>query len=363
VQDKKTKASYNPYSKQRLFRILVDMVDANAGANWSSLAKDIHLHRGVHFQRNNFYRLKDGTLSDSNVEIIVRWFEEVHDNGIRERLKPQAIFDEVGRSSRDYYYHLPKQNYYEEWREQILEEYSGVYFCHPTSDSNSYLPVSFIERYFADSKSFPTLNSLQRARDLPHYLGKRSILILQATPYGYFYAASYPFNRLYDLGKMAKLSGESIHEGIAYVSANTIHVQLRECLTRVVKTYTIVIRNKNNQELKFPFGLSIHVPASKRSVLKEWELLTTQDVVNFKNEMAESIDSPRVMIGQGVKISSSLPSLNTRALVSNAYELTIVPKPANILSNLDQHFVNHEQCNIENIQRIIDNPLSIGELT
>lgn len=107
--------SYGPYARQRLFRILLDLQQQEKNLNWSAMAEAIHEWRGILFQRNNFYRLKKGILQDANIEIIVSWIEAVYDSAIRDRLKPDAIFDEVGKAARDYYFHIPASNVMEEW--------------------------------------------------------------------------------------------------------------------------------------------------------------------------------------------------------------------------------------------------------
>jgi hypothetical protein len=354
-------SSFGAYAKQRLFRILCDFLDKHQDQNWSALAEEIYLHRGVKFQRNNFYRLKDGKLKDANIEIIVAWFEAVHDPDIRERLKPQAIFDEVGKSSRDYYFHIPDENFVDEWDEQILADFAGVYLCQPASDKNSFLPLPTLRAWYADRKAMPQFDNKMRSLDIKQYIQERSLLILQRTTAGYFYAAEFPLSLLFP-DAFETLDIRMVYEGIGVVSSNAIQVQLRECLSRVPKTHAILISPKNQNQNRNPFGLSLFLPIGTEGVREDWKTLSQAEIEHLRAEFAHSIEAEHYLSGPAQITESPIPNLRSRVGMSFSRDLIYARKPADLLRKKELHFIRPDLDNEDEIEKIIANPLSIGEL-
>jgi len=353
--------SYGPYAYQRLFRILLDLQIEKQDMNWSSMADQIYMWRGVKFQRNNFYRLKKGTLQDDNVEIIVTWIEESYDPTIRERLLPQAIFDEVGKSSRDYYFHIPAENVLDDWDEQILDEFAGVYLCAPAGDKNTFIPLPILRNWFENRKNFLHFEQKGRSLDIKQYIQERTILILQKTSGSYFYAAEFPTSLLFPR-TFETLDVRMVYEGVGIVSSNSIQVQLRECLARVPKTHSILINTKNKNQENNPFGLSLHLPPGTEGVRNDWKYLTDQAHKRLIQEYQHSIDADYYLTGPAQITVSPLPSLNSKVTMNFSRDYVYHRKPADFLRNKALHFIRPELENTAEIEKIIANPLSIGEL-
>lgn len=318
--------------------------------------------REIPFQRNNFYRLLKGTLRDGPINIIVDWLEAFHVPDIREKLKPDSIFREVGKSARDYYFHLPDGNLLDEWDEQILEEFDGIYWCAPAEDKNSYTPLPLLRKWFADRKSCPELAEKGRSLDIKQYISERSILILQHTLGSYFYAAEFPLSLLFPR-HFVHLDLRMVYEGIGVVSANSIHVMLRECLSRVPKSHSIVISEKTETLRQAPFALSLFVGGGFRSdVVREWQNLTEADREHLRREYESSIDADHWLSGPAQISVSPLPQLRNRVSMSFARECVYHRKPRDFLRNKELHLIRHD-LNISNeIEKILANPLTVGEL-
>ena len=353
--------SYGTYAKQRLFRILLDLIKEEKNLNWSSMADAIHMWSGVMFQPNNFYRLKKGTLQDDNIEIIVKWMEETHDDGIRERLKPHAIFHEVGVATRDYYFHIPSDNFLDEWDEQVLQEFSGVYLCAPQEDKNSFVPLPVLRRWFDDRASNPELEDAGSSLDVKQYIIDRSIPILQRTHNSYFYAAEFPMSALFP-NRFRTGDLRMVYEGVGVVSSNSILVQLRDCLVRVPKSHSIVINEKTSYQLSAPFGLKLFIPLHSTSIRDEWAKMKPADIEHFRQENAHAIEADYYLQGATQIISSPLPNVSHKLGVSVARGTIYSRKPADFLRNPELHFIRPELYDVDKIEKIIANPLLIGGL-
>ena len=264
---KRTK--YEKHEKQRLYRILEDWVKTTSNVNWSSLAKEISAKRRVQFQRINFYRLGEGKLQDANTEIIISWMEANKFPDIRNRIRPDAIFDEAGRSLRNYLYHVSEPNFLDDVDKGILQEYSGVYLCAPAGDKCSYLPLSFLRQWYEDRDQFPQIERKSITLDIKQYISERSFLILQRTEQYFFYAAEFPMSYLFP-DEFETGCVKMAYEGVGVVSSNSIKVELRECLSHVPKTHHILIRKKAAVHHNNPHGLSLHVTPDAFGIKKEW---------------------------------------------------------------------------------------------
>lgn len=359
--DMEEKAAFGLYAKQRLFRFLCDLLMKEKHMNWSSIAEDIYVWRGVKFQRNNFYRLKNGTLKDSNIEIIVSWIEAHHDPDIRSYLMPQAIFDDMGRTARDYYFHIPRQNFVDEWDEQILQEFSGVYLCAPANDRNSLLPFSFLREWYRDYKAITDFERKGRSLDIKQYFQERSILILQRTESGFFYAAEFPLSATMP-DEFETFDLRMTYEGIGVVATNAIHIQLRECLSRVPKIHTILIQPKTSTIYSYPDDLSFYVPPESHDVLKDWELLSSEQIKELKSQFRESLASDHFLFGPTQITDSPTPNLKSYISLSFSRECIYHPKPVDFLKHPEAHFIRPDLYDVDTIEKIIASPLSIGEL-
>jgi len=348
------------YARQRLTRILTDMVRDDMSLNWSNLAAMISEYRGVEFNRENFRRLRKGRLSDGNLEIIISYIEDKHDPDIREKLKPESIFDDLARPARDYYFHIPEENNLDEWNEQILEEFEGIYFCGPAGQELTFMPSSYIRRWMREETGDNKDGGISQGK-LNVFFKARSILILRATEYSYFYAAELPLSALMNPVEPA-MCPRVYYEGIGIVSSNTIQIKLRCCLTRIPKTHTIAISEKTNYHRSRPHGLSLHILKNPDEIGKMWEKLSDEDVAFLKEEQALSIGSDFYLDGVAADPSAPLPSeksyismfLNNR----NAY----MRKPSDFLHNIDKHFFLSEVTDVENIRKIVETPLTIGSI-
>ncbi|PHR55179.1 MAG: hypothetical protein COA47_14375 [Robiginitomaculum sp.] len=358
---KMNNTTYGSYAHQRLFRILLDLQQEDRDLNWSSMAERIYLWRGIRFQRINFYRLKSGTLNSDNVEIIVSWVEQEFDKTVRERLVPQAIFGEMGRTARDYYFNLPVGSDVDDWNEQILDRFAGVYLCAPAGDINSFMPLNRLRRWFDDYKSFEGVELKGRSLDIKQYINERSILVLQKTQSSYFYAAEFPLSLI--LSKSFEtLDIKMVYEGVAIVSANTIQVKLRDCLSRVPKTHSILIKNKAKPQLSRPFGFSFHIPEHAKAVQEEWQMMSLEEREMLRQEYRLSFEAEQHLSGPS-QITVSPISYAQAAVTTNfSRDCIYFRKPANLLQDVQTHFIRPDVVDVDRIQKIIDNPLSIGKL-
>lgn len=348
------------YAKQRLMRILADLVAGEMAINWSSLAADISVWRGIEFNRENFRRLRQGTLGPSNVEIIIKYLEEKHDANIRERLKPDAIFDELAQPARDYYFHIPEPNDMDDWNEQILEEFAGVYFCCLAGEAHTYMPARHVNGLLAERakihKSAPYRSGLAST-----LFTSRTILVLRPTPLGFFYAAELPLASLVPTG--LKISAQRVfYEGIAVISANTVQIKLRDCLTRIPRTHAITILEKTETMKRQPFGLSLFTAGKGQQVEEVWKKLDGNALEALKREHAISLDWEHFLIGKALHSDTPLPTLNTKISAVRTYDLMYLPKPRDFLKNLEDHFFLGDVVDTEAIRKIIENPLVIGTI-
>lgn len=356
VQDQR----FGPYAKQRLFRVLIDLVHTTPKLSWSGLADHITEWRKVKFQRQSFYRLRDGTLDDANIEIIIGYVEAQHDGAIRDRLHPDAIFDELAKPARDYYFHIPEANDIDEWNEQILDEFSGVYFCVPASDENCFMPTSYIRRWLQEETRHNKAGQLDMGK-LNTFIQRRMILILQKTPYGYFYAAELPLSALASSSFQSSCQ-RVLYEGIGVISSNTIQVKLRDCLTRVAKTHSIVIGRKYQRSEQMPHGLSFHVYHNQKDVVSRWQTLSEGDVEDLKLEQHLSIASEFFLQGPVSEATTPLPNRRDHIMMTIANDYVYFRKPPDFLANLDLHFVLSELSDEFTIRKILENPLVIGTM-
>jgi len=353
--------SYGVYEKQRLYRILEDFRDTRRGFNFSTLAMHISGHSNRSFDRRYFSRLKAGTLRDDITELIVKWYEANQDSSIREKLKPQAIFDEVGKSSHQYFFHPNDTGTGNDWDENVLEEYAGVYFCAPAWDKNSYLPLPFLRRWYKNRKSLPEFDTKHRSLDIKQYIQERTVLILQSSGKKYFYAAEFPLSILFP-NHIETLDIKMLYEGIGTMSSNSIHVKLRECLSRVPKNHSIVIKPKAAPQHNAPYGFNYYLSPEVYSVRQDWEKLSEFDRAHLKKEQKHFFDDKYYLNGPVQICESPIPLLKNQVEMNFSRDYIYFRKSADFLQHLDAHFIKPDIDIQAEIKKIIDNPLSIGEL-
>lgn len=354
-------ATYDDYARERIVRVLTDLVQASNGLTWSGIATAISNWRGVIYHREYLGRLRNGKLSDPLVEIVVSWIEAHHDRNIREKLTSHRIFAEMGISSRDYYFHLPQLNNLEEWDEQLLDGFSGVFLCAPASDSNTYLPTSVLREFYDDKSRFAFSDSGRRTLDIKDYIRERSLLILRNTGRGYFYAAEIPISLLFPRD-FVTLDIRMVYEGIAVASSNSIHVQLRECLSRVPKTHSILISPKNRNQLDNPRDISLFLPPGKGKIREDWKMLGVSDLDCLREEFRMAIEADHYLSGSAQISVSPVPYLKNKVEIVYPVNNVYYQKPPDFLRNKSIHFILPHLNNDIEIEKLIKNPLSIGEL-
>ncbi len=361
MQDQETRA-FTAYARQKLFRILTGMVRDQKDLNWSVLADRITLDRGVNFQRLNFYRLRDGTLSDANIEIIVEWLEERHDSKIRQRLVPLSNFDEAARSCRDYYFYVPKDDDLDALDEQVFQAFEGTYLCASPSDKNTFMPLPTVRRYFATSETWDDQAKANRSQNFAQYAQERTFLILHKTGEAYFYAAEFPMSALFP-SSIGVLDLRTIYEGFAVACANMIYVQLRECLTRLPKTHAILIAPKSTNEHEAPRGLTFFLSDNASEIKREWSELPDDEIEHLKAEHCLSLESEFHLKGPVQIADSPLAFMRNRAGAVFMRDRVYLKKPDDFLDDLQLHFVLPELENKDEVRKIVESPLYIGAST
>lgn len=345
---------------QRLTRILFDLVSSTKGLSWTGLANRISERRKIKFQRQNFYRLRAGELGDENVDYIVEYLEAEHDPGIRDRLHPSTIFDELAKPARDYYFHIPEPNDIDEWNEQILDEFSGVYFCAPAGVPYTYWPARRLRKQIGEHTKVQNREPQRTGLALTLF-ATRTILVLRATPHGYFHAAEIPLSALVPTN--LKLPSRRVfYEGIAVISANTIQVKLRDCLSRVPRTHAIAILGKSEEIENQPFGLSLFTAGKEKEIESSWRAMEDDDIRALKREHEIAIASEYYLIGKAMHSASPLLTLSSGVSNIAADALVYFPKPSDFLENLETHFFLGDLIDVDTIQKIVENSLPIGFL-
>lgn len=341
-------------------RILTDMVEDDQLLSWSALAADISVFRGIEFSRENLRRLRKGALGPANVEIIIHYLEENHDPNIRERLRPEAIFGEMAQSARDYYFHIPENNDLEEWNDQLLTEFEGVYFCGIADNTETYLPAQRILRLVQKQQGIRGKEPQQTGMAATLFTS-RTILVLQRTSHGYFHAAEIPLSSLVP-AQLKTPCQRVFYEGVAVISANTIQIKLRDCLTRIPRTHSIAVLAKPDAFSKKPHGLSLNTGRRSKEVEAIWNDMDANDIAALKKEHELAIESDYYMQGKALHSQSPLPVMDTKIsnIVSN--DMAYFPKPRDFLKHLKDHFFLSDLMDVDTIRKIVESPLIIGTL-
>lgn len=362
MPDKVQKGDYDVYAFQRIIQKLTDLIASHPNLSFSEIAEQISAWARQPFYREYFVRLRNYKLNDAHVNTVVNWIVEFHDKDFRSKLTPDSIFSEVGTSSRDFYYHLHQRDDYDSWEEKVLQAFAGIYICAPAEDRNTYLPMPVLRRFFEDHKSLPPDRLTKRAVDIKQYIWDRSMLILKPTPIGYYHASEFPMGLLFP-PSFVTLDVKMVHEGIGIASGNSIRIFLRDCLSRVSKSHSILIHAKGRIEAANPYDISINIAGHVRNeVRSDWLRLDKDDQAHLREEFAETMDMDHHLAGNTQTEVSPLP--NVKNLVEITYSRNCVyhRKPADFLRRPDLHFIRPDIRNEVQIERLMKNPLAVGAL-
>lgn len=200
-----------------------------------------------------------------------------------------------------------------------------------------------------------------RALDIKQYIAERSFLILRATPAGYYHAAEFPYSALFP-PSFETLDLKMVYEGIGIASGNSIRVFLRECLSRVGKSHSILIAPKGN-ESTMPHGLSLYTAGEVRTdVRSDWEGIDPISFYHFKEEFKDALELEYYLQGTAQIEVSPVPNLHNRVIMTFAREHVYHRKPADFMRRPVMHFVRPDVVGAEQVEGIINHPLSVGSL-
>lgn len=349
---------YDAYARHRILHRVLELFPRYG--TWEAMARAVSDDRKIDFHRIYFNRLRDGTIGDHSLDSLVGWLTSL-DRDFPLRLRPETIFSDVGASARDYYFHLFGMADLEEWDESLLAAFEGVYLCAPENDPHSYLPLSYVRACMGGEIEVPKEWRAHRSMDLKYYISKRSYLVLKRTGAHYFHAAEIPMGALFP-PEFQTLDIKSFYEGVGIASSNTIHVFLRECLTRVPKFHSVIIRPKEGFQLKALADMKLYAPPEMRTLDAEWKTLTARYVREMRAEFAEQIEADVFIHGTSQVNVSPLPL--TRNFVDTVFgtEQVYHRKPVNFLREQEVHFIRPDIDLAPQLAKIVDNPLMIGEL-
>jgi hypothetical protein len=351
-------SKYDAYVRHRILHAVLELFPRYG--NWEAMAAAVSQDRGIEFYRTYFNRLRDGTIGDHVLDSLVGWLTSL-DRDFPLKLRPETIFSDVGVSARDYYFHLFGMADLEEWDESLLAAFEGVYLCAPADDPHTYLPLPYIRACMNKEVDVPKEWRAHRSMDLKYYISKRSYLILKRTGAHYYHAAEIPMGALFP-PELDTLDIRSFHEGVGIASSNTIHVFLRECLTRTPKIHSIIIRPKESHVMKDLAGLELYVPPDMRMIEEEWKTLSAEHVVHMRAEFAEQIDADVFITGTSQVNVSPLPLRRNFVETVFGTENVYHRKPVNFLKGPETHFIRPDFDLKPQLEKLVDNPLMVGEL-
>lgn len=111
-----------------------------------------------------------------------------------------------------------------------------------------------------------------------------------------------------------------------------------------------------------PYGFNYYLSPEVYHVREDWDKLSEFDRAHLKKEQKAFFEDEYYMTGP-VQISvSPLPYLKNRVGMNFSRDYIYFRKSADFLRHLDNHFISPELDIEAEIEKIIDNPLSIGEL-
>lgn len=349
---------FDSYARHRIRQRVFDLFAQFN--NWDAMAAAISEQMGVEFSRTYLQRLRRDELGNQTLETVVQWIERA-DPSFRQTLRPEGIFSEVGSSSRDYYFHLHQMPDLDAWDEALLQAFEGVYLCAPEYDKNSYLPMSYVRRVILDKQPSPKNFGGQRLNDWRLYSSKRSTLILKRTERYHFWAAEIPIPGLYPVEAVTN-DITTYYEGVGIASSNTIHVFLRDCLSRAPRLHSILIKPKSSYKVFQTRAGELYAPTSLKDLDAEIMMLPDEDVAHMKQEFEWPLQSDVFLTGS---TQTSIPPL---ALAKP--DITLISgeprvyhrKPVGFLDDPATHLLHPDMAYGPQIADIIANPLLIGDL-
>ena len=351
-------SKYDAYARHRILHRVLELYPRYG--NWEAMAAAVSEDRGIEFYRTYFNRLRDGNLGDHSLDALVGWLTSL-DKDFPLSLKPETIFSDVGVSARDYYFHLFGMEDLEEWDESLLTAFEGVYLCAPADDPHTYLPLPYVRACMDGQIEVPREWRAHRSLDLKHYISKRSYLILKRTGAHYFHAAEIPMGALCP-PEFETLDIKSFHEGVGIASSNTIHVFLRECLTRTPKIHSVIIRPKDSHVMKDIAGMKLYAPPEMRHLGEELKTLSAENIAHVRAEFAEQAEADVFITGTSQVNVSPLPLRRNFVDTVFGTENVYHRKPVNFLKEPETHFIRPDFDLNPQLETLIDNPLIVGEM-
>lgn len=349
---------FDSYARHRIRHRMFDI--ARNYGSWDAVSADIAEKLEQDFPRTYFQRLRKDTLGTQTLETLVQWIE-LADPNFRQVLRPEGIFSEVGSSSRDYYFHLHQMDDLDSWDEALLQAFEGVYLCAPEHDKNAYLPMSYVRRVILDKQPSPKNFGGQRLNDWRLYSYKRSILILKRTERYHFWAAEIPVPGLYPV-EAATNDITTYYEGVGIASSNSIHVFLRDCLSRAPRLHSILIRPKASYKVFETRAGDLYAPRSLKDLDAEILMLNDDDVAHMKREFEWPLQSDVFLTGS---TQTSIPPLawaKPDVDIIDGVPRVYHRKPIGFLDDPETHLLHPDMPYAFQIADIIANPLLIGEL-
>lgn len=350
-------AKYDAYAKHRIAHRLLETFPRFG--NWEAVARAISQYRNVQFHRTDLNRVRKCKAGDHILDAVVDWLVSL-DPEFRSTLEPENIFADVGISARDYYFHLFTMANLDEWDDALLSEFEGVYLCAPENDAHSYLPSGRVRAELEKKLVVPEQWRKQRGNEIKRYIAQRSYLILKRTGAHYFHAAEIPMGALFP-PEIQTLDIKSFFEGVGIASSNTIHVFLRECMTRVPKIHSIVIRPKEGNNVADVNGIQIYADVAIQYLKDEWKSLRSTDLDQMHREFAEVIKSDVYLRGTSQTNVSPLAWTKNKVEIVYGTEQVYHRKPRNFLRDRETHFIQPDLNIDPELEKLIDNPLVVGE--
>lgn len=356
--------SYDDYAQQRVTAKL-NTLRRTHGLSLGGIAAAISRERNIEFHREYMTRLRTGKLSAPLIAVVVDWIIAHHDPKFLEKLTPDAIFSEIGASSRDFYFHLSQMENYDSWEESVLKAFEGVYIAAPENDLNTYLTMPLVRHYFGEVEAGRMQygrGQAPRSNDIKQFIQQRSILILRATAAGYYHAAEFPYSLLFPPA-FQTLDIKMVHEGIGIASGNSIRIFLRDCLTRVGRSHSILIHPRGYNENANPHGLRLYTGGPVRKAARAiWSVWAPEDIERMKGEHAAELAMDYYLIGNTQTEVSPLPSAKNSVNMTFTQDYLYWRKPENFLRHPEFHLLRPDAVGAEEIEKVIANPLAAGVL-
>ena len=353
-------SKYDDYAKYRLNERLLELYSRHG--DWQRMANEVTAaNNDIGFARTDMNRVRNKTAGDVLIDRLLTWMEK-DDPEIREKLRPEAIFHEMGGSSRDYYFNLFKANL-SEWDETTLGAHAGLYLCAPALDAHSYLPSPYVRACLEKRLDLPSDWQRSRSVDIREYISKRSYLILRRTDRHYYHAAEIPMGALFPR-EFQPLDPMLFWEGVGIASKNSLQVILRECLSRVPKIHAILIRKKESQKnlLQLP-GAQLYYDTTIRHLPHEVGKLASVSRDHMEAEFAEELASGAFLHGTSQVSISPLVLCHSEVDTVYGTEHVYHRKKRGFMDDKAVHFIRPDLDLRAPLKNLADNPLSVEQFS